>query len=705
MHPSTRPALPGYQVLDTTNPDASAVDKRYPYREQAGDQLPGNLNCAYKFADTRMLKPDQEVICCRYLALMYCERTLKNPDFHPEVFFVSDNPREDAPLPLVRAVDNMGWYSSAWHTLPWGRFGEFLGQTFANLIERGTPGWSAYLVVTTKHMMSMRLRVEQTPDGGQELVVQVYDPNCTNTHTTARARTPQDWAAEPERYQFGAFIYPQSHTEMFREARVRKYCSDLDPQAHIAIFEWRTNAQGERLRSFEPCNLVTNWCTNGRVELLFAERPGNQAQLYRSLQRLFDDPAVDALANPTKLLEIPNLHRSVLCVIMTGDKDVGRAQWQACWEKTQDMDLKVHLLRGHDVHGRHFLRPSLPLNPDALVWWFGLAATLPASPLVKVLQTDDKSGLTVLEMWLREWADKMINPWPPVLDALRASRPDFERQLVESLDQDGTPLIARLVQEPHLPLLEAWGKLLPRFSEDDQEHLLMGQDKRGFCALYRAMAAHSPKWIEIWSQWWKTLSPPRQVRLLIGSERRGRQNLWALVRNYDHATMQAWVALWRQLPERYRASVLASEGEVYPFSPVLVRAMSGQGANPNDPKEGDARFIAAWGECVAELPAGKRGELLVGSIENDWPALWRGLETGHWKALSRWFDLLHLVSEEEREELTALTGDPDDPLARAVEQHARRDPSGYADFLRPLLTSTTIPERALAWLRARASSQ
>ena len=682
----------------TTSTDRLARDKRRPYASLRGASPLENLNCRYTFDRTDGIPPEHQNIACCYLALMYCEQLLKNPDFHPSEFFDSVDPREEDASRLFHLLSNLSHYSEAWHLLPSCRFGDFLRQAFTDLMGRKGRPWAVYKVFTLTHSLGLRLRVKTRTDGTQELVVQVYDPNQTRVHTMARVAEPQDWGTEGQAHDFLTFLCAHQDTPAARADILESYFTAHDPDAHIALYELRADAEGDLVPHDEPCPLAINWCTSPRMQMLYADQSEDQALLDASITWFFNDLEARQLSDPGLLLDVPQVNRSVLQYILSGPNGAGQAQWQARWQQTQDMDMKVRLLRGENKAGQHLLTSAMLWDPRALRWWLALVATLPAEHQLAVLKIDDELGHCSMEEWVMNGHTITASAWPSILQTIRAHRPADVRKIMAAVSTDGVPMLAHYAAEDRIDCLQEWGSLLPQVSADDLIYLLLAQDSQGISGLHRAMAAHQSDWIALWGQWWATAPAAKQPRLLWGMGPNGEHGLWTLARNHHPATFEAWLTLWRQLPIAQRAEVLAANGEEAPFVSVLYRAMTGAGANPDDPEPGSAAFIAQWGACLVEVPAERRAALLQGSPNPRNTALRRALETGHWEAVVAWASLLKWVTPNEREELTAMPAPEEDPLAQAVRDHAQRDPAAFQVTLQAL--RDTLPTKAWAWLQA-----
>ena len=680
-------------------PVPPASDKRRPYLSLKGAPKPENYNQAHRFNRTEDVPDEEQVIVCRHLALLYCQRSQQDPHFHPSAFFASDDPRDEDPLPLADTLAHLTRHCRAWHLLPSRRFGEFLQQTFTHRLQQGTQGWALYLVLTLEHAMALRLRVKPKADGTQELVAQVYDPNHTNAHATARVAQPADWTDANQANDFLALLCAGNDTPARRQSRLKDYFTSHDPDAHIALHELQADATGAWVTHEAPCPLETNWCTDSRVQMFFALEADDLAVLDASIERFFDDPAIDALHHPDQLLEVPDLDRAVLQTILRGQHGAGQAPWEACWRQTDDMALKVRLLRGHAKDGDHLLRYANHWHPSAMSWWFGLLATLPASPMLEVLKIDDELGYFGMDPWLLTLATTAPNPWPPLLDAVRAHRPADARKIMAAVSPDGLPLLAEYADDDFVPALREWGTLLPHVSEGDRFFLLLGQDSEGISALYRAMDGHAPGWIALWGEWCASLPPASRARLLWGLGPRGEHGLWALAANHHTATMQAWIEVWRQLPDTHRAAPLAAIAEEFPCVSVLYHAMTGVDTDSDQAPPETTAFIRQWGSCLPAVPATERKALLQGALPRREPALWRGLGTGHWNAVVAWAELLCWVPPADRESLTELPDPRVHPLAQAVRRHAQRDPRAYRQMLDRL--RATLPASAWEWLQSQ----
>jgi hypothetical protein len=692
---------PETQALQpTTSTARHARDKRRPYASLHGASPHENLNCRYAFDRTDSIAPEHQGIVCCYLALMYCERLLKNPDFHPSEFFDTVDPRQEDASRLLHLLSNLSHYSETWHLLPSCRFSDFLRQAFTDLIERKERPWAVYKVFTLTHSLGLRLRVKSRTDAAQELVVQVYDPNQTRVHTMARVAGPQDWGSEGQAHDLLSFLCAHSDTPPARADVLASYFTAHDPDAHIALFELRADAEGNLVQHDAPAPLATNWCTSPRIQLHYAHQNGDCALLDASIAWFFDDLEAKQLSDPGLLLDVPQVDRSVLRYILMGANGVGQAQWQARWEQTQDMAMKVQLLRGHNKAGEHLLMAAELWNPQGLCWWLGLVATLPVDHLLAALKIDDELGYFDMEQWVMNGHAIAGSAWPSILRTVRAHRPADVRKLMASVATDGVPMLAQYTNDDRLDSLQEWGSLLPEVSQDDLVYLLLAQDGEGISALHRAMATQQPGWIELWGRWWASAPAASQARLLWGLGPNGEPALWTLARSHHPATLEAWLKLWRQLPADQRAEPLAANREEAPYVSVLHRAMTGAGANPDDPEAGSAAFIEQWGACLEAVPAAHRAALLQGTPNPRNTALRRALETGHWAAVVAWAGLLRWVTPSERDALTPLTEGPDQQLTQAVRRHAQQDPAAYQAALEAL--REPLPANAWAWMQAQA---
>lgn len=677
-----------------------ARDKRRPYTSGRGASPQENLNCAYTFERTDGLPPAQQGVVCCYLALAYCEHVLKDPEFHPSEFFKSVDPRQEDASRLLNLLLDIGHHCRAWHLLPSHRFSDFLLQAFEKLIERKERPWAVYKVFTITHSLALRLRVKAKSGGTPELVVQVYDPNQTRVHTVARVTKPQDWGREGQAHDFLSFLCASDASPSAGERTLASYFTVLDPEAHVALFELSADADGHLVRHDARCPLETNWCTSARVQMLYAYQAQDDHLLDESIARFFHELQVNDLHDPRLLREVPELDRAVLRYILFGSHGVGQAQWQAHWEQTQDMAMKVQLLRGHNKAGEHLLMAAELWNPQGLCWWLGLVATLPVDHLLAALKIDDELGYFDMEQWVMNGHAIAGSAWPSILRTVRAHRPADVRKLMASVATDGVPMLAQYTNDDRLDSLQEWGSLLPEVSQDDLVYLLLAQDGEGISALHRAMATQQPGWIELWGRWWASAPAASQARLLWGLGPNGEPALWTLARSHHPATLEAWLKLWRQLPADQRAEPLAANREEAPYVSVLHRAMTGAGANPDDPEAGSAAFIEQWGACLEAVPAAHRAALLQGTPNPRNTALRRALETGHWAAVVAWAGLLRWVTPSERDALTPLTEGPDHQLTQAVRRHAQQDPAAYQAALEAL--REPLPANAWAWMQAQA---
>jgi hypothetical protein len=684
---------------DPTSPQPLR-DKRRPYPSLRGASADENLNCTYTFERGDGVAHEHQGVMCCYLALMYCEQLLKNPDFHPSEFFQSIDPRQEDPLRLLNLLKEISYHSRAWHLLPSHRFSEFLRRAFANLIARDGRPWAIYKVFTVTHSMAMRLRVKTKGDGTQELVVQVYDPNQTRVHTEARVASLRDWGSEGQAHEFLGFLCASDSSPSARADTLASYFTALDPDAHLALFELRADASGELVRHDERCPLETSWCTSPRVQMLYAYQAQDFPLLDVSLDSFFQDLELHEVSDPSSLLEAPEVDRSVLRYILFGQHGVGQAQWQARWQQATDMATKVQLLRGSNKEGDHLLMAAELWDPQALRWWLGLVASLPAEHQLAVLKIDDHVGYFDMEQWVMNGHAIAGSAWPSILRAVRAYRPADVRKIMASATPDGIHMLAHYTEDDRLDSLREWGTLLPEVSQDDLVYLLLAQDSQGISALHRAMAAQRSEWIALWGQWWATAPTARRARLLWGMGPKGEPGLWTLARHHHPATFEAWARLWRRLPEEQRAEPLAALRKESPFVSVLHRAMTGAEADRADPAPGSAAFIEQWGACLEAVPAEHRALLLQGSPNPHNNALRQGLATGHWAAVVAWAGLLRWVTPTESEALTSLTEDADHPFTQAVRRHALQDPEAYQSALESL--RGRLPVTAWAWMQAQA---
>lgn len=675
-------------------------DKRRPYLSTRGASPDENLNGAAEFNRTGEHSIIGERIVCRHLALLYCECALKDPEFHPGEFYAGFDPREEDLTRLSTELEYLCRHSRAVHVLPSNRFGAFLRQAFTDLMHEHDRHDAVYMVEMPTHYMALRLRVKAKADGTQELVVQVYDPNKTKVHSVARVATPQDWDSEGQTHDFLSFVCTSEDTVVTRKAALDFYFTAFDPDANIILFELNADAEGDLIESETPGPLVTNWCTHSRVLMGLASELQDSDLLDAAVLSHFRHMEENHLDDPDLLLEVPDVDRSVLIYILFGANGVGQAQWEALWRRTQDMRLKVHLLRGENARGEHLLLSAELFDKDAMRWWLGLVATLPAKHILEVLAIPDQPYHPALGIWVSAEHSIAGSAWASILQAVRAHCASSASWLMAALSTDGVPLLAQYRNDAQLSIVHDWATLLPEVSDNDLVFLLQATDRAGFSALNRAIGQRKIGWIKWWGQWWSTAPLASRAELLCGQNPRGEHVLWSLARVHHPATFEAWRQLWRQLPEDQRADTLAANRWRAPRVSALHRAMSGEDSLLSDIFAGDVAFIRDWGACLAEVPPAQRMALLRGSPPKEAPALWQGLSTGHWAAVEAWANLLHWVTPSERESLTALPTSGDHPLAQAVRQQVRRDAAGFREALQAL--DEASPGGAIDWLHALA---
>lgn len=694
--PSPQSPLPAPQL------PSPARNKRRPYLSRRGASPDENLNGAAEF-NRRAIPIFGESIVCIHLSLLYCECMLKNPDFHPSEFYASVDPREESHSRMTELLNDLGFYSRTWHMLPSGRFGAFLRQAFTGLLQETNRRSAVYMVATSTHALALGLRVKTKSDGTQELVVQVYDPNMTKVQCVARVATPQDWDSEGQTHDFLSFVCAGDDPTWTRETAQAVYFHEIDPDAHINLYELSANADGQLVKSETECPLTTNWCTNRRLQIALAASQGNLASVEAAILGYFQHIETNNLDDPKLLLEVPSVEPSVLRYIMFGERGVGQAQWEAFWRRTPDMGHKVQLLRGEDQAGDHLLLSADMFSESALCWWLGLVATLPAEHILQVLKVRERLDYSALELWIWGKNDVAGSPWPSILRTIRANHRAESRWIAEALSPDDVPLLALCRDDDQLSTLDDWATLLPEVSDDDLVFLLQAADPANVTALYQAMRQGQTRWIEWWGQWWSAAPAASKAQLLCGMGNQGEPALWTLARGHQPTAFEAWRTLWRQLPDDQRAELLAANRRQAPFGSVLHRAMTGANSIMFDAVAGDVAFIRDWGACLAEVPPPQRLALLQGSPPDGTPALWQGVRSGHWAAVVAWADCLRLVTPDERVLLTALPDDRDHPVTREARRQAQKDAASFRAALQEL--TRTLPDAAIGWLRALAPDQ
>lgn len=684
-------------------------DKRLPYFSKRGESPNENLNARFGFNENNNDSPDsirwllQERIVCGHLSLVYCERALKDPDFHPSALFGTVDPREESMARLNQVINELPEYCRTIHVLPSARFGAFLQQAFTNLLSRNDRPCALYMVGTTTHFLALWLRVKTNTQGAQELVAQVYDPNRTKVQSVARVANAQDWNSDGQTHDFMSFLCLGDDPTKTEEDRQDSYFSALDPDAHITLYELRADAEGNLVREQGSVTLTTNWCTNNRVLMIVALELSDTALLETAILNHFQHIEAGKLNNPDLLLEVPRKERSVLQYILSGDHGVGQAQWESFWRQTPDMEQKVRLLRGEDHIKGHLLLSVESYNKEALHWWLGLVATLPAKSILEVLEVREDLKYIAMNQWI--WAKLAVtgSAWPSIVRTLRAYHPTKSRWIAQASASDDTPLITEYRNDNELSILDDWATLLTEMSADDLALILQAKDAGNVTPLHHALRQGQAAWIDWWGKHWSNAPAASKANLLCGMGQRGEPALWPLARRHQPAAFAAWRKLWRQLPDDQRAELLTANRRQEPFVSALHRAMTGHSLDVFDLDTGDAAFVRDWGACLAEVPPPQRMALLRGSPPNEWPALWQGLSSGHWAAVVAWADCLRLVTPDERVLLTALPTESDHPVTKAARQWAQKDAAGFRAALQDL--AKTLPDAALDWLRALAPQQ
>ena len=486
-------------------------DKRRPHMAIPEDEVLQFLNGHLRFqpspCPTGEDSDDDQategpLVLCRHLALQYCQLSLDDPKVRPQALF-DQHPIAQADPDWLDVRDmRIALFSRHVHLLPSHRLGDFLAQTFTEMIDaaqappRHAPDgslsmpWRVYYATTLHHAMALRLKVKARPEGRWECVVHFYDPNQSNQQVSCRAPSPRDFAEHPQDYHLLAFLV---HDEMDQADRdlVQSYFPAIDGDHHIQLYELR-NLQTPQ---DAPASWRTNWCTLPRVGLYSALDAELADEIGTCLLTLLpDDPA---LVDPASLDALPQVDDSLLHHAMHAPSPRALLAWERVWA-TLSIDRRVGLLRGLSRRGEHVLERTAQLPDHALQHWCRLAASLPTEALRQAIAGCDPAIDPAIDpsigpandppliCALRQLDARLIRPLVDLIDQATANAPQEAARLLQAHASDGSSAMEVGFRDAGPSNWHTWLDRVARLRQDDALPLLAGLDRH-----------HDPLWARL----------------------------------------------------------------------------------------------------------------------------------------------------------------------------------------------------------------
>lgn len=402
-------------------------------------------------------------ISCRHFALAYCHESLIDPRFHPSSLTKHLAIAHDDPDWFTTRSLSLSCHSRAVHLLPSDRFGEFVAQSFAQMVEQAPDPcappadqssivmWRVYFATTLKHAIGVRLKLKLRTDGAWEYVVNVYDPNLTNHHITSRTAKLQDLVDHPETYGLLAFLRQALAAE---SGDPRNYFSDSDPDCCVGLFELRdldTTCPA-------PLRFATDWCRQPRIRIAHGRRAWIVQAVSDGLHDLLDSDAspIDART----LGALPRLDPSVLAYAMH-PLDPGHLQaWRRVWERFPSSSERRELLRGLNENRAHVLASHNALADYALTTWCEMVASLPLPSQVLALTDLDAQSMHPMAYALQETEPRLMNGLRRLVGALIAQSPQDGARVLGAPTGQGISLVSSVVACPSEPVRVLWRALL-----------------------------------------------------------------------------------------------------------------------------------------------------------------------------------------------------------------------------------------------------
>ena len=581
----------------TPLPVAQDVNKRLPYMPLPGGERSVHWNNLKQFASGKLTRttlngkfgPPDRVVSCRHFAAMYCEQSLQDSGFHPQAFASTCDITQADPT----WMDELDWYTDrhahAVHLLPARRFPEFVVQEFqamlAELQARGTAQDGSvvcrvYYATTHIHAMAVRLKIKTRPDGQRAFVVHVYNPNYTTRHVTCRTDSLDDFSAHPQDYHFLAFLVSGDAQDAPWRDGHRHYFPAIDTDQHIQFFHLRD----VRARSEAHAPMATSWSTHPRIALIYATQANNRASADVAWDELL--PPEGPLATPATLQELLGVDSSLLLRALFDAQPRYLQAWQWHWSR-QPPPLKVSLLRGHTIDGRHLMCEAADM-PDAQVEaWFRLVHELPVADAIQVLTDRDATGGSALGHAMAGDHAALVRRWAPLVQRLLAQAPDAVADVLEARDALGHSALSQTLS-PAKPLsVGAWTELLRGANPATLARLLRGAPAPQAPLLERALQLNEPGWIQAWGAGLALVqdTQTRQALLRLTSNGDEHPMAGALARDGLQAAGQ-WATLVMGLPMASAGPLLACiDANEHPlwlalFKGALMANARGDDASP-----------------------------------------------------------------------------------------------------------------------------
>jgi hypothetical protein len=468
----------------TPEPSPPVTDKRRPHMAIALNTPVLEVNGQLHFA--RPVSEDGDVsetdlppplVHCRHFALQYCRHSIHNPKFHPRELLGQYPVTQADPDWLDERDERLPQFAGHIHLLPANRFGEFLTLTFNEMLEEsqtleGRPPsgqsaqiWRVFCATTIFHAMGLRLLIEREHDGEWECVVSVYDPNTTNQQVKCRTPRPQDFADHPADYDFLCFLI---HAEMDddQRAEVMRYFPAIDTGRHLQLYEL-TDLEHEHEA---PQSLSTDWCTNTRVALIYAECAEMGREIDVHLRTLLPDDGEQI--DPESLQALPGVDKSLLSYAMQEPQARALLAWERLW-MAQPLDVRISLLRGESRQGVHVLACAAELPEHALSGWCRMAARLPEAALRQVLdntQHDDSPLICALH----QTDPALITAVIALIDQATASAPLEAATLLRAHDSEGRSALEVAFCSGSEATLRVWARRVMKLPLPEARELMAG---------------------------------------------------------------------------------------------------------------------------------------------------------------------------------------------------------------------------------------
>jgi len=421
-----------------------------------------------------------ERLMCRHFALAYCKQSLIDPKFHPSALFAEGGITREDPEWFQRYFE-LPKYCLGLHLLPSARFGEFLAMTFEDMARQApaeparpvrgsvTTLCRVYYATTLTHAIAVRLKLKLCADGQWEYVVNVYDPNLSNHHSTCRTRRRQDFVDHPRQYEFLTFL---SVRHMQERQQARQLFADNDADTCVQLFELRDlQTPGPAPETF-----TTDWCANPRIALAHANRAGLDGPSEQCIRRLLADG--DAPVDANALRDIPERDCSLLLQVMWRDDPDQLLAWERAWKRIPDIGTRRDLLKGLDGEGKHALAFASQLGDHALASWCGMVASLPVADVVQVLGDGDDEQFGPMVYAFLETEPRLMRQFTQLMDRVIEEDPEGASIVLNGLLPEGLSPLGMPLHCLNTEARDLWLSMLRKLPEPERLFVLAGFNRR-----------------------------------------------------------------------------------------------------------------------------------------------------------------------------------------------------------------------------------